>query len=518
MKKPIVQIEVLKEIALKGKLAIIEADYALKPKGHHHPDISKSFKTLWKKKLIERAGYSNGSRAGRPKEFFKITRTGIVALLSENVIDQKEYWLVMLWFCYLNRTKIEQKVIDKLFHLYLNTYLEYPNVQDYLFPMLDGFNEMCDRWIDTNISYPYCNITLTPEQKVLEVLALDSQYEFTIEELSKETGESVQNIERAISKYSNIGSQFSMPYVLKNYELINTIDIDNELGKILPFCLIVVTTDDTSKKKFSLSFFGVMLTLAIIWHHNFIERLQLYLLDKYPIEDAFNKIIKSNVTKFSTLFGEWDILRYHLSESSVYNFEIILDRKARERFSSPWRTSVSTELYNALRKISFTNVKSLLGLYLQGRCIEEFLLSNKLDRHELNYGGLLFPIYEKWLQLGTSIMKSELPNAEYMKKADSFISPQIEVLEKSLKLETSFLYCLKLTDHEYLPSNIPTTGEGLPGTILDPEKALTQILDESKRLKNELLVLTRNCLVFQEKALGLTTVFYDRIFTNIAKT
>jgi hypothetical protein len=161
----------------------------------------------------------------------------------------------------------------------------------------DIFNKMCTRWIDNNICD---NKEPSLNQKILEILSKNPG--LTLEDLSKKSKESIDNVRKVIREQSNQSRQ-SSSFQLHDDEYFDSNTIYEDWIDMLYHNIVTINNNNNTNETYSLSLFGVMLMLTLIRHHN-MNRLNLYLFNKFTIEESFDIIALNYAKKLPLVFGE----------------------------------------------------------------------------------------------------------------------------------------------------------------------------------------------------------------------
>ena len=98
-----------------------------------------------------------------------------------------------------------------------------------------------------------------------------------------------------------------------------------------------------------------------------MDRLNLYLLGDYSIQEAFDIVASNYKNKLPLIFGQWNTLKDILKIISVYNFDVIIDKESR---LMAMQTSVNMkgkkEFYDGNLGVTMFNRKQMMNLYDAG--------------------------------------------------------------------------------------------------------------------------------------------------------
>src|SRR6476659_5872316 len=99
IKKPSLQIKILKHIALEGQLS---KNMAKEITGSDYSDVSNAIDSLLQRKMIRRA--SLGMEGRRDRKYYSLTEQGLEAFINEDYLSSKRYstedfWKAIIWYC-----------------------------------------------------------------------------------------------------------------------------------------------------------------------------------------------------------------------------------------------------------------------------------------------------------------------------------------------------------------------------------------------------------------------------------
>ena len=359
-RKPILRIKILRLIGSVGLLSVHGADLLLGTK-HHHNEVWESFDALQRNKLI--ADVKLGKfHSGRKQIFYGLTETGLSALIQEGM-SLHDFWRALINFCRFAE-RVDFDVIDHYYLEFIRTYLKYQSVVDnysYIF-QLDIFDHMCQKWVRDNIKEKEISLS----QKILEVLALHPN--LVTEQIAEKIDDSIESINRELNRITRDTTFDNGWFLIGDDEPYDSETLLDIMSDFMFHHIIQKMTDKTGNTRFSLSLYGVMLTVFLILNHN-ANRIakNLFLMDKIDIQHSLDIISDNYSGTLPLIFGQWDLLKSILKIMSVYNLDVIIDRKARsDVLQTPALLNGSKEFYDALQGISLHSRKQLMDIFESG--------------------------------------------------------------------------------------------------------------------------------------------------------
>jgi len=99
IKKPPLQIKILKHIALEGQLS---KNMAKEITGSDYSDVSNAIDSLFQRKMIKISSLRMERRKDR--KYYALTEKGLEAFLNDNYLSSKKYtteefWKAIIWYC-----------------------------------------------------------------------------------------------------------------------------------------------------------------------------------------------------------------------------------------------------------------------------------------------------------------------------------------------------------------------------------------------------------------------------------
>jgi hypothetical protein len=358
-KKPVLRIKILRLIGSVGSLSVHGADQLLGAK-HHHNEVWESFHALQKNKLITVLKLGK-FYSGRKQNFYGLTETGLSALIQEGM-SPYDFWRALINF-YRFAERVNFEVIDRYYLVYIRTYLKYQSVVDnhsYIF-QLDIFDHMCQKWVRDNIKEKEISLS----QKILEVLAL--QPNLPPKQIAEKIDISIEIVNEELKRITRDTTFENGGFLIGDDQ---PYDSETLLDILSDFMLhnIIKTTDGTGNVRFSLSLYGVMLTVYLVLNHN-ANRIakNLFLMDKRSIQYSLDTISKNYSDTLPLIFGQWDLLKSILKVMSVYNFQVIIDKKVQsDLLQTPVSLKGFKEYYDDMQGVSLHSRKQLIDLYKNG--------------------------------------------------------------------------------------------------------------------------------------------------------
>src|SRR4051795_5609852 len=99
IKKPFLQIKILKHIALEGQLS---KNMAKERTGSDYSDVSNAIDSLLERKMIKIS--SLGMKERKDRKYYALTEKGLEAFLNDNYLSSKKYttedfWKAIISYC-----------------------------------------------------------------------------------------------------------------------------------------------------------------------------------------------------------------------------------------------------------------------------------------------------------------------------------------------------------------------------------------------------------------------------------
>ena len=394
-KRPKLQIDILLLLTLGGKLSKGQAQNILDKR---HEDIIDSFDILEKKGLIKKSKNALFGR-GRRQYTYEITNDGLQILITDEKTTSLSFWKMMYGYCNNSEKVISDNDIDKYFQLFFQNYLNYNNTN--FMDLLDIFENMSNEWINNFVT---SKNYFSAEQKVLEMLSLYPKLPF--EELVAKSEINAYVLEKILYSHS---MKFYPPILILNHKTLNI--HENSIGKknnpkyrdFIQHNLINITTDSKGEDIYELSLFGIILIFKVIrYFYNNLEENNLY-YGNISFIQYFEKIVRNYETKLPLIFGKWLLLKEHLKNYTIYNFDKIINEYFFEESTLSISRGGNNEFFSSIREIILQNRRQL-G-YFADAGTDCYLICNlgskpswpniKKDNHSSYYLQTYFPIIDK---------------------------------------------------------------------------------------------------------------------------
>lgn len=475
-KKPTLQIRILKIIAKEGESSKRKLQESVNA---HYPDISDAVESLKKERIIEqsRADFAKGRRA---EIYYKLTERGLEIIIDE-FSDPDIFWQAIISYCELSKRPVSSEEFDKYYKPFEAKHLGYSQGNDFFFQSA-FMVKLFDKWFTIPQNEP-----ITIFQKVLECIALhrSSTLEQIIQHLEiqrakyedwirKHHNESTRNQNVRLSDFmaqpereryeKNDVSEMNIKDILDMYTFFPDYSLDQFLGvseygemtsqyyNFISHLLICAVEDKTGKKRYELTLFGVILTLAMVQvnHRRSWKVFFNQFLDQLENANYYSRVALSYKDKLPLIFGKWKLLADVFSnlDNLMMNFGPAFHKEFREQLISlPINMGGVKELYENIQQIAHYRYSKLTGIYNSG---ESVLMDREID------SARALPIIKVLsnieLRLATADLKRLL---EYISEPNSDdISERniVTSIENSFANEVSFLFYISLSRQaEYLP-------------------------------------------------------------------
>ena len=143
-KKPRLQVDILKSIALNGGLSQKQATVQFRCKP---PTISEAFKIMEKRRrLIQRTNASELSNSViRRERFYKLSPQGLLAFIDENP-SPYEFWIGLMWYCSLNPKLVDKAEFNRYYDIFIQKFVGNYSPLRSCFFLSDSFDGVFRRW------------------------------------------------------------------------------------------------------------------------------------------------------------------------------------------------------------------------------------------------------------------------------------------------------------------------------------------------------------------------------------
>jgi hypothetical protein len=317
-RKPLLQLRILKTLALQGKLSKMGTEDFFKKQTEistktrpHYPEISDAYDALLDKELVERLGKSEVR--GRP---YRLKEKGLQVLINE-CSSFEECWTYAIGYSihFLRHLSLDRdESFDNIVDMLLDRFLPYKSVGAYS-NILEPFNVMSKKLITE----------LKQDNFIADLLILLSKKkDMTIKEIALKTSKDESNIKRAIQMLSMDCSNFSNrdPYTSLGEDYIFE-DPDIVRLRYIDFLkhLLIFYYDKIGTRYYNLSLFGVLFLVTML-SENARNPLSNRRMSHFEtMLDLFASIYPK---KLSLVFNKWDLLKQYLNLLTMYNFEFVL--------------------------------------------------------------------------------------------------------------------------------------------------------------------------------------------------
>jgi DNA-binding MarR family transcriptional regulator len=383
IKKPTLQIDILRFIGLRGKLS---KKMAQEITGSDYSDVSNAIKRLFNRRMIKKSLPVLKGR--RDRIYYVLTSNGLKAFIQGICSPLKshsteDFWRALIWYCEYNPNKVSDTEIEEYCSYYETKFLGHPLVNSFIFQSF-FFNKLVRKWLRENITQ---HETISLPQKILESLALKGKINLT--QLSEVVGESTYSVKKIIDRYTirvddNDISNKDEPIFKKTYpDLSNALIVSNR----------GITTDVIT---YRLSLFGLILTMALILFYykgtndsrydTFIEKpfkISLF-YDKVDLHKYFDTIASNYKENLPLIFGKWNILQRELGSLFLYdNFDFLFYHKA---FSVNMGRTIwvggNKEFFDNLQALAAKSSELLKLLLIEGKAVLSDYCNNYLKENE----------------------------------------------------------------------------------------------------------------------------------------
>lgn len=476
-KKPTLQIRILKIIAREGESSKIKLQESVNA---HYPDVSDAVESLKKERIIEqsRVDFAKGRR---PEIYYKLTKRGLEAVINE-FSDPEIFWSTIISYCILNKYPLSPKEFDKYYRPFETKYLGYRNAHEFFF-QVDFMDELFEKWNSIHDDGP-----ITIPQKVLECIALHPS--ITLEQIIKylepqETKYEQMILEQHRKRTKNPKAQFSpfMPNdqveryqsnrvseeniirVLKGHTLSSSYSLDqfsrnSEPSEIraqyldfIRHMLINVSEDETGKKLYKLTLFGVVLILATVYRYYRVRDKVFF--NEYLEQDGnnsyYSRVALNYKDKLPLIFGKWKLLTdiFFGVGYLMRNFEPVFSKEIRvQLISLPLTMGGIKELYENMRGLAYHRYSKLTEIYESGEAAIDRISEADLSR----ISQVEKRLFEIDFLLGSADLRRFIG---YLAEQNfnSFTKTNVLTsIENSFANELSFLFYINLTTKfAYLP-------------------------------------------------------------------
>ena len=526
IKKPLLQIRILRCIALEGQLSKKMTETKT---GSDYSDVSNAIDSLVARTKMIRI--SSPAIAGRrDKRYYALTAKGLEAFIEEIASQSsstEEFWKAIIWYCILNPKHTSSADFEKYCSHFESIYLGHRAITSCLLQS-QFFCKLVKNWL-VNM---FDNDNTSISQKVLECLAIKRRV--TIQQLCTMTEESEENVKEVLDKQSvKHGYKY---YYMSNGNLEEGEPGEKLSGRKHPDLgdMLIVRTNIGQHITYELSLFGIMLVIALIrFNYIGIDKVRLGIPNRYThkfrlffkdvaLEQYFDKIAFNYHDKLPLIFGKWSFLKEELGTLFLYdNFDFLLYDEA---FSVNMGTSIwlggNKEFCDTLQALADRSVTMLKVLYIEGRDILESLHKDVVGYKKEDESKLL-PAYLKLNEIETILKYFD--NRPYpggvegkiMIKDRSLYPDAITFIERVFSNELTFFFYLNLNNPKFISSrnyfqNVKSSQPlevGLPDldAVKDvffhgsPQQRLIRIIQNDNDIRKEFCTWIRILVDYQQE-------------------
>ncbi|MGC2574208.1 MAG: MarR family winged helix-turn-helix transcriptional regulator, partial [Candidatus Nitrosopolaris sp.] len=509
-KKPVLQMKILKSVALSGRLSQKKAiaEFRCKP-----PTISDAFKIMKERNLIEITKHPNNlseldERLEREK-FYKLCAEGLQRFIEENP-SPNEFWVAMIWYGFLNSKSVNKDVFNRCYTLFIERFVGMYPLRSCFF-LGDFFENLFIKWrkeyFESRNDYIaiYTYTEADKAYKVLECLLVNRG--ITVDKIVKPTKLAEQDVRNVIEEHSMTQSIYSQ--FIDDYEIVSRSNrsVDTTLRLLDHLLIVTIKAKEEENEKYELSLLGVLLTLALI-HLKQPE-------ESYPDGGHYNAAALNYPEKLPLIFRKWKLLKKTPGFPAYPGYASILNHllgdKSKEIFSLSVSLGGNKEIHDNIRSSTLSTMDKYFRVYDGGiQALESVEYPNTCR------ASVCFQLIEEKInEIGMSLKYIDLQSfSEYMKnkRKSELNSAQIAIsleddlhfIENALADEFSFLFYVGLMrENNYKASDYPITTEFIksnPG-FLYPKHFLDRIVAADDQIRNRLNEWINESNSYQKKAL-----------------
>jgi hypothetical protein len=529
-KKPYLQIDILKSIALVGRLSQKEATVQF----HCEPStISEAIKIMeTKRKLIEHTNapelndFKNLKSGMRRIKFYKLSKRGLLAFIEENP-SPYDFWVAMMHYCSLNSEAVDKAEFNKYYDLFIKKFVGNFPIRSCFFLSI-FFDSLFKKWSSTlKINQSYVPGTHNDHRRretrqayrVLECLLQNRLV--TIEKITALTQLTEQQVRKVLNDYSIMESNYLYVNLYENVSQSSRTTVDVTMDFLNH--LVVASTNE---KKYELSLLGILLMLATI---SLMRQQQ----KSSSFVNYYNKVASIYSEKLPLIFGKWKLLKNILHPGffpSIFD-HIFLDKY--EIFSLSVLSGGNKEIYDNIRSATLSTINKFFMVFddgisaLETNYPDEFLdtthyqfIQEKLNEIEISLKFADLKSFGNYMR--SNRKPSSAPVSLTFKdmpvwKVDrlrpngqgSFnFEDDLQFIENALADEFSLLFYIGLLrDNDHKASDYPLTTAFLRPSpnIVYPKWSLMRIAKSDDEIRNKLTEWINETLEYQRLALDKLT-------------
>jgi hypothetical protein len=502
-KPPTLQIKILKLITLQGELSKTKASKDL---DSNYSDVSDAMDALAanERQFIK---LSRETGRGRPEKFYKITESGLRALLAINKASNEDidtfmvFSRVMILLSICSKRPISKEELDDYYRQFEKNFLRHSTIYPYFFQS-NFFNTMLDNWIG-NLSKGFAS------QMVVECLAINRS--MTLDDLIKKTGLKKDEVIAILHNHSLQTDLHVLNATSKVYS-----DIDVQKNNYVNFMshAIIGKTGNT----YELSLFGVMLVICLIRYHfagldsdrfdnldSNPAKIDLFYNDMGP-NDYCDLIAKNYKEKLDLIFGKWNLLQSQLGRFLYGSFDFLIYKKDNNTSDSVWRGG-NKEFYDDIQTLASNARDFSKILYVYGK-----YTMNKFGRYADIMHPRMIPLRQKLYEMGVifdaNIPLTESSGMDHLSssiESESQTLQRVKIIEDIFAKELTFLFYLNLNTFR-LSNRVVHPNEFSPLGLTPSE--LTQWAFEKRK---EMIPLKERLMAILTKDNDIKGWFTERI-------
>jgi len=552
-KRPTLQIQILKHIAMKGQSSQIDVSvkFGCKPS-----TISDAFKILKQRGLIIKSIKPPDLKSGvRRRKSYKLSDKGLTVFISENP-SPYEFWIAIAWY-FLNFNAVDQVLFNKYYDSFIQKFVGDSFPLRSCFFLSDSFDRLFEKWGKQLEKYNDPRMTAyyyqhDPIQACKVIECLSQNRAITIKQIAGFTQLTEQEVRNVLNDYSITQSNYYhyvelYDSVYRSDRSINaTTDFLNHLV-IIPIRTKEVKQEaakyDTKDQKFELSLLGILLTMGTISLRR-RQGMQKILSSTY---EYYDKIASNYQDKLPLIFGKWKLLKQVLKSKFDF-YPSILDYLFLHKYEI---LSLSTllggnkEIYDNIKSAALNTINTFSIIYNDGVSAmesEDFpkefvqnehykLMQDKLNDIEisLRYSDLesfakhikntthtnsslirlppnmhiedipkpwtFAELYAKYSSVTTDLQGQENP---------SYFEDDLRFIENALAEEFSLLFYIGLLrDNDHKASDYPLTTGFIKSSpnLMYPKDFLLDIVRSDDKISKKIVELIREAITYQRLAL-----------------
>jgi hypothetical protein len=381
-KRPLLQMKILRSIALNGILSQKEAATKFRCKSS---TISEAFKIMTKKtRLIESTRHPDLERRLRREKFSKLSGQGLSRFIKENP-SPYDFWVAMIRYGTLNSKDADRDEFNQYYDLFIQVFIGNYLLRSCFF-LGNLFENLFQRWrkefeYDESYASDYIYHMFRHDHeyymqerrrketqkayKVLECLLLNRG--ITIDKIIELTKLGDEEVTKVIDDYSMTQTRYSQ-YIDEYGIVYQSSRSENVTIDFLNHLLIVhVRTKKEEKRNngkdenYELSLLGVLLVLATIS----LKRSHWEETSSYS--NHYDKAASNYQEKLPLIFGKWRLLKKTLDFDKYPSiFDYLLGNYKSEILSLPVSLGGNKEIYDNIRSAGWTTIIKFSTVYDKG--------------------------------------------------------------------------------------------------------------------------------------------------------